>query len=47
MTDPAPTHKPAAPGEQRPVAMTPYAIAAACLLRVPAGYPDPRRAGLT
>ena len=30
VTDPAPDHKPAAPGEQRPVAMTPYAIAAAC-----------------
>ena len=29
MTDPAPDQKPAAPGEQRPVAMTPYAIAVA------------------
>jgi uncharacterized membrane protein YeaQ/YmgE (transglycosylase-associated protein family) len=29
MTDPAPDQKPAAPGERRPVAMTPYAIAVA------------------
>ena len=29
MTDPAPDHKPAAPGERRLVAMTPYAIAIA------------------
>jgi len=29
VTDPAPDQKPAAPGEQRPVAMTPYAIAVA------------------
>jgi hypothetical protein len=29
VTDPAPDQKPAAPGERRPVAMTPHAIAVA------------------
>ena len=29
MTDPAPDQMPAAPGERRPVAMTPYAITVA------------------
>jgi hypothetical protein len=37
MTDPAPDQKPAAPGERRPVAMTPYAIAVALFAAFVAG----------